>query len=92
MSDYFSALKNVFSLSAHDGDINVNIDNVFPLMKALELDTKDETILDMIHEACIESKHIVNKQIYIQSNLSYVTFQENIQIRSHKTGGCLIQV
>ena len=30
--------------------------------------------------------------IYIQLNLSYVTFQENIEIDSHKTGGHLIQV
>ena len=25
---------------------------------------------------------------YIQSNLSYVTFRGNIEIGSHKTGGC----
>jgi hypothetical protein len=30
--------------------------------------------------------------IYIQSNLSYVTFQGNIEKESHKTGGRLIQV
>jgi hypothetical protein len=28
---------------------------------------------------------------YLQSNLSYVTFQENSEIWSHKTGGHLIQ-
>jgi hypothetical protein len=28
----------------------------------------------------------------VQSNLSYVTFQGNIEIGSHKTGGHLIQV
>lgn len=47
----------MFSLTARDdGDINVNIDNVTPLMKALELDTKDEAYIDMVHEACIESE------------------------------------
>ena len=30
--------------------------------------------------------------IYLQSNLSYVTFQGNSEIWSHKTGGHLIQV
>ena len=30
--------------------------------------------------------------LYIQSNLSYVTFQGKIEIWSHKTGGRLIQV
>jgi len=30
--------------------------------------------------------------LYIQSNLSNVTLQGNIEIWSHKTGGCLIQV
>jgi hypothetical protein len=29
---------------------------------------------------------------YIQSNLSYVTFQRNSEIWSHKAGGRLIQV
>jgi hypothetical protein len=29
--------------------------------------------------------------LYIQSNLSYVTFKGKIEIRSHKTGGRLIQ-
>ncbi|CAC5418203.1 unnamed protein product [Mytilus coruscus] len=53
----YDTLKNVFSLTAReDGDINVNIDNVTPLMKALELDTKDEAYIDMVHEACIESE------------------------------------
>jgi hypothetical protein len=32
------------------------------------------------------------KFIHIQSNLSCVTFQENIEIWSHRTDGCLIQV
>ena len=31
-------------------------------------------------------------QVSIQLNLSNVTFQGNIEIGSHKTGGCLIQV
>ena len=31
-------------------------------------------------------------QIIMQSNLSFVTFQGNIEIGSHKTGGHLIQV
>ena len=30
--------------------------------------------------------------LQIQSNLSYVTFQGNNEIGSHKTGDCLIQV
>ena len=29
---------------------------------------------------------------YVQSNMSYVTFQGNSEIWSHKTGGRLIQV
>ncbi|XP_071143464.1 uncharacterized protein [Mytilus edulis] len=57
----YDTLKNVFSLTARDdGDINVNIDNVTPLMKALELDTKDEAYIDMVHEACIESFGNIN--------------------------------
>ena len=33
-----------------------------------------------------------NQLIYIQSYMSYVTFQMNSEIWSHKAGGCLIQV
>ena len=54
----------------------------------------------------VENKMLVNWQlkvnerwedkndlyIHVQSNLSYVTFQGNIEIGSHKTGGHLIQV
>jgi len=36
--------------------------------------------------------HVYLIAIYIQLNLSYVTFQGNSEIWSHKTGGRLIQV
>ncbi|OWF38522.1 uncharacterized protein LOC110466178 [Mizuhopecten yessoensis] len=48
-------LKSVFDLIMVNDNININIDNVFPLMKTLELDTKDEAILDMVRTSCIET-------------------------------------
>ncbi|XP_033727678.1 FK506-binding protein 5-like [Pecten maximus] len=48
-------LKSVFDLIMVNDKINITIDNVFPLMKTLELDTKDEAILDMVRTSCIET-------------------------------------
>ncbi|XP_063407431.1 uncharacterized protein LOC134691110 isoform X3 [Mytilus trossulus] len=74
----YDTLKNVFSLTARDdGDINVNIDNVTPLMKALELDTKDEAYIDMVHEACIESF----------GNININEFDETIMEQRRRTTG-----
>jgi len=53
-------------------------------------------LLNFIYESLRQNaryfKLAVQVNSYVQSNLSYVTFQENIKMESHKTGGHLIQV
>lgn len=52
----FAATKSAFGLITVNDKINITVDNVYPLMKLFEIDGKDEVIMDMVREACIESK------------------------------------
>jgi hypothetical protein len=40
----------------------------------------------------LNQQHLISLILDVLSNLSYVIFQGNSEIWSHKTGGCLIQV
>uniref|UniRef100_A0A8W8N5C3 Uncharacterized protein n=1 Tax=Magallana gigas TaxID=29159 RepID=A0A8W8N5C3_MAGGI len=51
------AIKTAFELVTVNGEININVDNIFPLMKTLQLNPNDEPIMDMIRTACIDSEY-----------------------------------
>ena len=60
MLDWFfiiSAIKNGFSIaSTEDGEIQISVDNVYPLLKALGLNPQNESVMDMVRDACMECK------------------------------------
>ena len=67
-----------------------NLYNITP-----EVDTNDlkyHFLTSSPFTNCNHTIYIVKKNIQIQSNPSYVTFQGNSEIWSYKTGGHLIQV
>jgi len=49
-------------------------------------------IVLMRYISIVDNKTIKCTILYLQSDLSYMTFQWNNEIYSHKTGGHLIQV
>lgn len=56
------AIKTAFELVTVNGEININVDNIFPLMKTLQLNPNDEPIMDMIRTACIDTYGNINEQ------------------------------
>lgn len=55
------AIKTAFELVTVNGEININVDNIFPLMKTLQLNPNDEPIMDMIRTACIDTYGNINE-------------------------------
>ena len=52
-----SAIKNGFSIaSTEEGEIQISVDNVYPLLKALGLNPQNESVMDMVRDACMECK------------------------------------
>lgn len=54
---FFPVIKNGFSIArTEDGEIQFSVDNVYPLLKALGLNPQNESVMDMVREACMECK------------------------------------
>ena len=79
-------ISNFSAISWREHDsVGWNDDNIcFVLDQHAELDFYSETKVSTL------GPYLVNKEI--QSNLCHVTFQGNIEIGSHKSGGHLIEV
>ncbi|KAK3088693.1 hypothetical protein FSP39_022482 [Pinctada imbricata] len=58
----YDTIRTTFQLVTVNDEININVDNVFPVLKTLELDANDEVILDMVRTSCIETFGDINEQ------------------------------
>ena len=57
----FPAVKNGFGIAkGEDGEIQLSVDNVYPLLKALGLNPQNESVMDMVRDACMECKYTKN--------------------------------
>ena len=64
-----SVIKNGFSIAgSEDGEIQVSVDNVFPLLKTLGLNPQNESVMDMVRDACMECKFTVITNLFGQHN------------------------
>ncbi|XP_055998724.1 myosin-M heavy chain-like isoform X2 [Ostrea edulis] len=71
------AIKTAFELVTVNGEININVDNIFPLMKTLELNPNDEPIMDMVRTACIDT----------YGNISELEWDEKVVDQRKQTTG-----
>ncbi|KAL3891639.1 hypothetical protein ACJMK2_003891 [Sinanodonta woodiana] len=49
------SIRKCFELSFVEGKPTINVDNIWPILKLLQIDKKDEKIIDLVREAGIET-------------------------------------
>ncbi|KAK3598532.1 hypothetical protein CHS0354_005813 [Potamilus streckersoni] len=49
------SIRKCFELSFVEGKPTINVDNIWPILKLLKIDRKDEKIIDLVREAGIET-------------------------------------
>ncbi|KAL4217916.1 hypothetical protein ACF0H5_022655 [Mactra antiquata] len=72
-------IKNALTLaSGEDGQIKINVDNIFPLLKALGLNPQSEQVVDLVREASIESYGDIDTADFEDVVLSMVKEQDEV--------------